>query len=78
MVSEPLALVRRLCIDECADPAPAEYDVVADTMDMSSSPALRFLEFSSRTEILEEGLTELANEPVHDEGAVGGVKMGGL
>lgn len=77
-----IPLLRRLraAVEECADPT-AERDVAADTMDTSSSFAFLFPEPElppARTEMLDDGLTELANEPVNEEGAVGGVKADGV
>ena len=47
----------------------------ADAMDTSSSSALRLPEFPMRAETLEDGMTELADEPIYDEGTDGGNKL---
>lgn len=61
-------------VDPTADRVAGE---AAETIEMSSlSAALCFLERDSpaQADTLEDGLTELANEPVYEEGAVGSIK----
>ena len=70
--------IRHFDPDECVDPmADQVAGEAAETIEMSSSSAaLHFLERDGPAQVdtLEDSLTELANEPVYEEGAVGGIK----
>lgn len=48
----------------------------ADIMDISSLSALHLFEFSTWAETLEDGLSELTNEAMYDEGIEGGRNTG--
>ena len=64
--------------DECVDPTADQVagEATESIKMSSSSAALCFLEQDgpAQADTLEDGLTELANEPVYKEGAVGGIK----
>ena len=48
----------------------------ADTMDVTSSSALHLPKWSMQTEMLDNGLIKLIEEPTCGEGTEGGIKLG--